>query len=318
MSKSSSPHQLILALTHFEGPMELLLDLAKRQKLDLRAIDIVALVDQYIAFIRQFEQNRLEIAADYLVMAAWLTYLKSRLLLPAEPTADEPSGFELAENLTFHLARLEAMQIAARKLGENLSHLQLTLPRGIRRIDSDENLLPQDDFAADSPAEIIWQAEFHDLLAVYGQLRAHDAPPILRIAETKLFSVEQALERMRGLLGSWYKNGDNTGNEDWHEFMSCLPNDLQENLRKIIAYIGGDFLTPTDLLLDIQYTAQEKSENLRLAAAYAAHLVALLELGKEGAIDIKQDHNFAPIYLRRKFSPSVLPAESFSTAEMLP
>ena len=74
MSKSSSPHQLILALTHFEGPMELLLDLAKRQKLDLRAIDIVALVDQYIAFIRQFEQNRLEIAADYLVMAAWLTY----------------------------------------------------------------------------------------------------------------------------------------------------------------------------------------------------------------------------------------------------
>ena len=135
------------------------------------------------------------------------------------------------------------MQIAARKLGENLSHLQLTLPRGIRRIDeeSDNNLLPADDFIAESPAEIHWQAELHDLLAVYGQLRAHDAPPSLRIAETKLFSVEQALERMRGLLGSWYGGTNGLAHEDWREFMSCLPNDLQENLRKIIAHFGSDF-----------------------------------------------------------------------------
>lgn len=282
--------------------MELLLDLAKRQKLDLRAINIVALVDQYIAFIRQFEQNRLEIAADYLVMAAWLTYLKSRLLLPEPPSEEEPSGFELAENLTFHLARLEAMQKAATRLADRFSHMQLTYGRGIRTINpagegmGDDIAVMGDDFAGGGGGggggEIVWRAELHELLAAYGQLRAEAQPQSLRIAPTRLLSIEAALVRLRGIIGQA---------SDWQDFMAFLPPDLQqalhqarEHAREQARDIMGDMTGEGDERIG------ESGEALRLSASYAAHLVALLELGKEGQIEMKQNAPFAPIFIRHR------------------
>jgi segregation and condensation protein A len=108
--------RLILELDGYEGPIDLLLALAREQKVDLGKISILALADQYLAFISQHRSLRLEIAADYLVMAAWLAYLKSRLLLPQPPEDDEPSGAELAAELEHRLRLLEAMQTAGRRL----------------------------------------------------------------------------------------------------------------------------------------------------------------------------------------------------------
>ncbi|MEJ0070211.1 MAG: ScpA family protein [Pseudomonadota bacterium] len=107
--------RLVLDLDGFEGPIDVLLTLAREQKVDLTKIKIVPLVDQYLAFIARARRLKLEIAADYLVMAAWLAYLKSRLLLP-DPPEDEPSGEDMAANLAFQLQRLEAMQEAGIKL----------------------------------------------------------------------------------------------------------------------------------------------------------------------------------------------------------
>src|SRR6187397_3623465 len=100
----------------FEGPLDLLLELARRQKVDLHRISILALAEQYITFIEAARRMRLELAADYLVMAAWLAYLKSRLLLPEPPKGEEPPAADLAASLAFRLRRLDAMREAAEKL----------------------------------------------------------------------------------------------------------------------------------------------------------------------------------------------------------
>src|SRR6516225_897828 len=112
----TEPEQLVLDLDGYEGPIDLLLALAREQKVDLAKISILALADQYLDFIARRRQLRLEIAADYLVMAAWLAYLKSRLLLPEPAPADEPSCADLAAALTHQLQRLEAMQQAGARL----------------------------------------------------------------------------------------------------------------------------------------------------------------------------------------------------------
>ena len=104
---------LVLKLDQFEGPIDFLLTLAREQKVDLAKISILALAEQYLNFINEAKALRLEVAADYLVMAAWLAWLKSRLLLPQAPkTANEPTAAELSEALAFQLQRLEAMQQA--------------------------------------------------------------------------------------------------------------------------------------------------------------------------------------------------------------
>src|ERR1700751_1514043 len=109
-------HQLVLSLGAFEGPIDLLLTLARDQKLDLRFISILALADQYLAFVETARQYQLEVAADYLVMAAWLAFLKSKFLLPKEETEEALSAEEMAEALKFQLMRLEAMQEAGKKV----------------------------------------------------------------------------------------------------------------------------------------------------------------------------------------------------------
>ena len=110
-----SAERLVLALDGFEGPIDMLLTLAREQKVDLTKISILALADQYLAFVAEARKVRLELAADYLVMAAWLAYLKSRLLIPEQPE-DEPSGEDMAAALAFQLQRLEAMKGAAATL----------------------------------------------------------------------------------------------------------------------------------------------------------------------------------------------------------
>src|SRR5262249_5591070 len=100
----------------YEGPLDLLLDLARRQKVDLAKVSVLALAEQYLAFIGTVREKRMEIAADYLVMAAWLAYLKSRLMVPQAPSDDEPTGEMMAALLQFRLKRLEAMRKAAMQL----------------------------------------------------------------------------------------------------------------------------------------------------------------------------------------------------------
>ena len=115
-SRTTGEPSLVVDVDGFEGPLDLLLHLARNQKVDLARISIVALVDQYLKFVEQVRAMRLELAADYLVMAAWLAYLKSKLLIPKQPGDDGESGEELAAVLQFRLKRLEAMREAAARL----------------------------------------------------------------------------------------------------------------------------------------------------------------------------------------------------------
>src|ERR1700752_2063715 len=116
IERGASEPALIVDVDGFEGPLDLLLELARRQKVDLAKISVLALAEQYLAFVEAARSLRLELAADYLVMAAWLAYLKSRLLLPQAPKGEEPPAEELAAALAFRLQRLEAIRVAAQAL----------------------------------------------------------------------------------------------------------------------------------------------------------------------------------------------------------
>src|ERR1700681_2066341 len=146
---------LMVDVDGFEGPLDLLLALARNQQVDLTRISILALANQYLAFIEQARELRIEIAADYLVMAAWLAYLKSRLLLPEPPEGEEPSGQEMADALQWQLRRLEAMQEAGVRL--------MARPQ-----------LGKDIFSRGQPEGVvvvrraIWDVKLYDLLAAYG------------------------------------------------------------------------------------------------------------------------------------------------------
>src|ERR687890_1051943 len=142
----------------FEGPLDLLLELARRQKVDLHRISILALAEQYLVFIEEARRMRLELAADYLVMAAWLAYLKSRLLLPEPPKGEEPSADDLATALAFRLRRLEAIREPARRMGER-------------------EWLGRDVFARGEPEPVVinrdarYEASLYDLLKAYARQR---------------------------------------------------------------------------------------------------------------------------------------------------
>ncbi|MFN0263567.1 segregation and condensation protein A [Tepidamorphus sp. 3E244] len=183
---------LIVDLEGFEGPLDLLLALARTQKIDIAKMSILALAEQYLHFIQQARQLRLELAADYLVMAAWLAYLKSRLLLP-EPEDDEPTGEELAEVLAFRLRRLEAMREAAAKL-------------------MNRNRLGRDVFARGQPEGVTsirkseWEADLIDLLKAYAERRQRAAPRtyVMRNRDVwQLGEARAALTRLLGPIAEW-------------------------------------------------------------------------------------------------------------------
>ena len=184
---------LIVDVSGFEGPLDLLLTLARTQKVDLARISILALVDQYLAFVERVRARRLELAADYLVMAAWLAYLKSRLLLPTPPEDDEPSGEELAAALAFRLRRLEAMRDTAAKLMARDRLGRDVFPRGA----------PE---ATTATVRADWQAGLYDLLTAYAAQRQRFMITSVRVAARAVWGLSDAreiLERLIGRLADW-------------------------------------------------------------------------------------------------------------------
>jgi segregation and condensation protein A len=175
-------------LDGFEGPLDLLLSLARDQKVDLARISILALVEQYLAFIQDRARANLELAADYLVMAAWLAYLKSRLLLPEPPSEDEPSADEMAANLAFQLLRLEAMRKAGAAL---LARPQLRRDR-FARGEAEET----------RPAlKPWWKVTLYELLRAYGEVLARKPVTHMEIEAPDLFSPDDAIRRLEAMLG---------------------------------------------------------------------------------------------------------------------
>ncbi len=177
----------------FEGPLDLLLTLARKQKVDLTCVSILALSEQYLSFIEAARSLRLELAADYLVMAAWLAYLKSRLLLPKLPTDNQPSGEELAEDLAARLKHLDSIRLAGASLTNRLQ-------------------LGRDVFARGAPEALkivtkpVWQATLYDLISAYAQQRqrltkSHYA--LEKRAVCSLSDARQALERLLGKTLDW-------------------------------------------------------------------------------------------------------------------
>jgi len=199
---------LVLNLDGFEGPIDVLLTLARTHKVDITKISILGLAEQYLAFIQRAHALRLEIAADYLVMAAWLAYLKSRLMLPSTDDEDEPTGAELAARLAFQLQRLEAMRKAA---GEVMERPQLG----------------QDFYARGEPDPLIvdttteFSATLYDLLTMYAGIRERQGASTLQISPARLYSMDDALERLGKLLGHA---------PDWTTLSRFLPEGIGDDL----------------------------------------------------------------------------------------
>jgi segregation and condensation protein A len=203
------PVQLVLDLDGYEGPLDLLLSLARDQKVDIIKISILQLADQYLAFIERARDLRLEIAADYLVMAAWLAYLKSRLLLPREDDEEEPSGPELAAALTFQLRRLEAMRESGARL---MSRPQLDQDF-FRRGETEKMPVTR---------TVVYDVSLFDLLQAYSRQQRRQQFSVLRIQDPiQLYSVEDARDRLAAVIGSV---------PEWRVLVSFLPPDVREGL----------------------------------------------------------------------------------------
>lgn len=238
---------LIIDVDGFEGPLDLLLTLSRTQKVDLRRISILQLADQYLGFINRAQALRIELAADYLVMAAWLAFLKSRLLLPPEPGEDGPTAEELAAHLAFQLERLEAMREAAARL---MARDQLGRDFFARGLPEDIAL----------NRKITYSATLLDLMRAYARTRTKDEFRPFVMDRDHVFTMEQALDRMRGLIG--YAG-------EWADLTSFLPEGWDVN-------------------------------PMRRRSSTAAHFAAVLEMAKRGQVELRQGETFAPIQLRRK------------------
>ena len=213
---------LHLELDGWEGPLDLLLDLARRQKVDLRKISILALVDQYLAYVDRAGALRLELAADYLVMAAWLAYLKSALLLPREQQPD-PSPEELAARLHLRLQRLGAMREAAARLmgGDRLGRdvFARGAPEGLRL-----------------DRKAVWQCDWYDLVAAYGQVKARTAPAVHVVKDRMVVTLDSALARVSAMLGTRL---------DWIDLRDFLPPLAEPRLRK--SALASSFVAALEL-----------------------------------------------------------------------
>lgn len=238
---------LIVDVDGFEGPLDLLLTLSRTQKVDLRKISVLQLAEQYLKFVNQVKVLRIELAADYLVMAAWLAFLKSRLLLPPNPSDDGPSGEELAAHLAFQLERLQAMREAAARLMGRDQKGRDFFARGI----------PED---VARLRKVTYSATLLDLMQAYARIRTHDEFRPYAMDRHHVFTMEQALERMRGLIGF-------AG--DWTDLSSYLPDGWS-------------------------------ADPARRRSATASTFAASLELAKQGRIELRQAETFAPIAIRRK------------------
>jgi segregation and condensation protein A len=211
-ARDENADAFIVDIDGYEGPIDVLLGLAREQKVDLKHVSIVQLAEQYLTFIAEAGRARLEVTAEYLVMAAWLAYLKSRLLLPEPPRPDEPSGEEMATALAFQLRRLEAMRDAGAGL--------------MARSRLDQDIFPRGE--AEPLAEMtpigVTRVDLHDLLKAYSRHVARQQPHELRIETSDLLcSVKQALERLRQMLET---------RPGWAALFSFLPDETAKGLRE--------------------------------------------------------------------------------------
>ena len=236
---------LIVDVDGFEGPLDVLLSLSRSQKVDLRRISVLELSRQYLSFVERAKVLRIELAADYLVMAAWLAFLKSRLLLPPDPGEEGPSGEELAAHLAFQLERLQAMRDAAAqlmaqdRLGRDF--FARGQGEGITRIKT-----------------VTYSATLLDLMQGYARIRTRDDFRPFVLDRESVFTMEEALERMRGLIGF-------TGS--WTDMLSYLPDGWH-------------------------------SDPVKRRSATAATFAAALQLVKEGKVQMRQSEAYAPLQLR--------------------
>ena len=233
---------LTIDIDGWEGPLDLLLALARQQKVDLRELSILALVEQYLVFIESAKHLKLEIAADYLVMAAWLAYLKSGLLLPRDPEV-EPSPEELALRLQLRLQRLDAMREAGGRL------------MGRDRIGRDV-------FGRGAPEGLkvirkaAWHAELFDLIAAYGAVTARNKPVMHVVSRRPVMTLEAALQRVEAMLGHAV---------DWTALERFLPATLDPQLAK---------------------------------SSRASSFLAMLELAKQGRLELRQEDAFDTLWVR--------------------
>ena len=214
-SAAADDHESFLVnIDGYEGPLDVLLDMARTQKVDLREISILQLVRQYLSFIDRARDLRLELAAEYLVMAAWLAYLKSRLLLPQEAKADEPSGEQMAEALQFQLRRLNAMREAAEKLtarpqlGERI--FKRGQPEGLHISFSTE-----------------WQVDLYDLLKAYGAITRRKEFSTYELPSFNIMTMEDAAARLAKMLGNLPRSGPYSV---WTTLQSFIPEEIDDPL----------------------------------------------------------------------------------------
>jgi segregation and condensation protein A len=238
---------LIVDVDGFEGPLDLLLSLSRTQKVDLRKVSVLQLAKQYLAFVERAKALRIELAADYLVMAAWLAFLKSRLLLPPDPTEEGPSGEDLAAHLAFQLERLQAMRDVAARLMARDQLGRDFFARGVTQ-------------QVERVRKIEYTATLLDLMQGYARIRTRDEFRPFVMDRDAVFTMEQALERMRGLIGF-------AGT--WTDISSYMPD-------------GWD------------------TDPVKWRSATASTFAASLELAKEGKVELRQSDTFAPIELRRR------------------
>ncbi len=223
--KLKKVEQFNILLDNFEGPIDLLLELAKKQKVDLSEISILNLAEQYIKFIDQYQNIHLEIAADYLVMAAWLTYLKSRFLLPKEEKSDDYTAEELEEALRYQLQRLEAFQ----KISKILYSKPL-IGRDVFYGGSNEGV--------NIKYDISYSSNLYDLLKSYSQiLMSNEKVSQLTITYSELYSVEASIQRLKNIFGSIV---------EWTDFNKLIPKFVNTKLvNKSI--VSSNFLASLEL-----------------------------------------------------------------------
>ncbi len=205
----------LLNIDGYEGPIDVLLDMARNQKVDLREISILQLVRQYLSFIERAKELRLELAAEYLVMAAWLAYLKSRLLLPQEKKEGaELSGEQMAEALQFQLRRLEAMREAGEKLmarpqlGVNI--FARGMPEGLK-----------------TKYQTHWQVNLYDLLKAYGDITRRKEYQNYELPTFNIMSMEEAANRLAKMLGNLPRSGPHSV---WTTLQSFIPEGIKDPL----------------------------------------------------------------------------------------
>jgi segregation and condensation protein A len=258
--RASDEPALVVDVEGFEGPLDLLLMLARQQKVDLAKISILALADQYLTFIEEARRLRLELAADYLVMAAWLAYLKSRLLLPEAHAPEGQTAEDMANALALRLKQLEAIRDVADRL--------FARPQ-----------LDRDVFDRGQPEPIAhikkpeWTATLYDLLSAYATQRQKHALARVRLAKRTVWSLAEARATLERLIGQ---------SPDWSRL--------------------DEFL--------ISYVVEPE----QAATVFASSFASVLEMVREGQVEVHQQGAFAPIFLRKRQVLQEAPLDSGAAA----